>query len=100
MGADRLVRAGQAATSAASDPAYLVVNVCDHHDHIGVATMYLDPLGSLGALPAPAGDDAPGRPALEPVDFTLRGIQIGCCGHGAMWTDGDAKDGTVEVLPN
>ncbi len=80
------------------DRPYLVVNVCDHHDHIGVATMYLDGSlrsSSLGLLPV---DQQPmDYLSAADFDFTLRGVRLGCCGHGAFWSDGPIGSTSVRV---
>jgi hypothetical protein len=80
------------------DSLYLVVNVCDHHDHIGVATAYLDGSGlssSLGLLPAD--DETADYLEAEDFDFTLRGVRLACCGHGALWSDGPIGNCSVRV---
>jgi hypothetical protein len=60
---------------------YLAVNVCDHNDHIGVATLRLKPGTRLGLLDPDATPEPAGR-----GDFVQQAKAVACCGDG-MWPD-------------
>jgi hypothetical protein len=60
---------------------YLVVNVCDHNDHIGVATLRFQPGTRLGLLEP----DAAPQPAGQ-GDFIQQAKGVACCGDG-IWPD-------------
>ncbi|MFQ6096867.1 MAG: hypothetical protein ACE5O2_04010 [Armatimonadota bacterium] len=62
---------------------YLVVNVCDHNDHIGVATLRFRPGQRLGLVPD--GGESQPVPASR-GDFVEHAKAVACCGDG-MWPD-------------
>ena len=84
------------------NPIYLIVNVCDHHDNIGVAATYLTrPRGGThGAVPLDALPEGLDYLAMDSLDFTLRGVKIGCCGSGALWSsNADTVNSVVVEAP-
>jgi len=64
---------------------YVTINVCDHHDHIGVATLRLKP-GELRGQ-APPGHGLFGQLWGHGGDFVVDGAYVGCCGNDGMWPD-------------
>ncbi|MBC7289427.1 MAG: hypothetical protein H5T86_15570 [Armatimonadetes bacterium] len=81
---------------------YIVANVCDHHDHIGVASMVINVqsvlLPGLGrkakvAVPVPPGRGVPGGiapPGLHGMtppafDTALQATAVACCGGFGDW---------------
>lgn len=74
---------------------YVAVNVCDHHDHIGVATLYLEP-GRL-RQEAALGHELLSRFWGRAGDFVVDGAYVACCGEDGMWPDRANATSSIEV---
>ncbi len=74
---------------------HVVINVCDHHDHIGVASLFLEP-GKI--RPATELGQAPrGSCWGHSGDFVIDGAYVGCCGSDGMWPDGAKATTSVQA---
>ena len=84
---------------------YLVANVCDHNDHVGVATASFRTQSSTGlarTVQIKGKNERAACPASTAVvgtgnDFVGASPYLGCCGRWTDWANGACATGDVKV---